>query len=77
MTVLPTPNIPRHQALYLGSTPPAGLQILARPNRVLPPAAADGPGLPSDKINPNSGIYDENGRLPQIPGPGSTILAYV
>ena len=77
MTVLPIPNIPRHQAQYLGSTPPAGLQILAKPSRVLPPASADGPGLPSDKINPYSGIYDENGRLPQVPGPGTTFLAHV
>lgn len=77
MTVLPVANIPKNQAFYLGNVPPAGLQILANPNRVLPPASADGPGLPDDKINPYSGIYDEHGKLPQIPGSGTTFIAHV
>lgn len=75
MTVLPVPNIPAHQAKYLGATPPAGLQILAAVKRVLPPAATDGNGLPPDKISPYSGIYDATGRLPRVPGPGTTFLA--
>ena len=76
MTVLPVPTIPGHQAKYLGATPPAGLQILAPVKRVLPPAGIDGVGLPPDKILPYSGIYDENGRLPRVPGPGTTFLAH-
>jgi hypothetical protein len=77
MTVLPVPNIPDHQAKYLGATPPAGLQVLAAIKRVLPPAGTDGNGLPPDKISPYSGIYDATGRLPTVPGPGSTFLAHV
>jgi hypothetical protein len=42
---------------------------------VLPPAATDGNGLPPDKISPYSGIYDATGRLPRVPGPGTTFLA--
>lgn len=75
MTVLPVPTIPAHQAKYLGATPPAGLQILAAIKRVLPPAGTDGVGLPPDKISPYSGIYDAQGRLPQVPGPGLTFFA--
>lgn len=75
MTVLPIPNIPRHQALYLGNTPPAGLQILAEIKRNLPPASTDGNGLPPDKISPYSGIYDSTGRLPTVPGAGITFIA--
>ena len=77
MTVLPIPSIPHYQAKYLGSAPPAGLQILAVIKRVLPPAGTEGNGLPPDRINPNSGIYDENGRLPKTPGPGTTFMAKV
>lgn len=77
MTVLPVPTIPAHQAKYLGATPPAGLQILAAVKRVLPPAGTDGVGLPPDRITPYSGIYDAQGRLPQIPGPGMTFSARV
>lgn len=75
MTVLPVPTIPAHQAKYLGATPPAGLQILAAIKRVLPPAGTDGVGLPPDKISPYSGIYDAQGKLPQVPGPGLTFFA--
>jgi hypothetical protein len=77
MTVLPVPVIPAMQARYLGSTPPAGLQILAKIKRSLPPAGMDGVGLPPDKITPYSGIYDAQGRLPHVPGAGITFLARV
>jgi hypothetical protein len=77
MTVLPIPSIPQYQAKYLGNTPPAGLQILAAAKRVLPPAGTEGNGLPPDRISPYSGIYDENGRLPRVPGPGTTFVAKV
>ena len=75
MTVLPVPVIPGLQARYLGATPPSGLQILATIKRVLPPAA-DGVGLPPDKIMPFSGIYDANGKLPTVPRPGTTFIAH-
>jgi hypothetical protein len=77
MTVLPVPVIPSLQARYLGATPPAGLQVLAAVKRILPPAGTDGVALPVDKINPYSGLYDKDGRLPQIPGPGTTFVARV
>jgi hypothetical protein len=64
------------QARYLGATPPAGLQVLASVKRILPPASIDGVGLPPDKISPYSGIYDANGKLPTVPGPGTTFLAH-
>jgi hypothetical protein len=67
MEVLPVPNIPALQNRFLSSTPPAGLVILERPKRVLPPLAEDGNGLPPDTINPYSGIYDANGKLPSPP----------
>ena len=76
MTVLPAPVIPGLQQRYLGATPPAGLQILASVKRALPPAATDGVGLPPDKITPYSGIYDANGKLHTVPGPGSTFIAH-
>jgi hypothetical protein len=50
--------------------------VLASVKRVLPPAATDGVGLPPDKITPYSGIYDANGKLPTVPGPGSTFIAH-
>jgi hypothetical protein len=58
------------QQRYINEVPPAGLVVLAKPNRVLPPAGQDGNGLPPDKITPYSGIYDESGRLPT---PASTL----
>ena len=76
MSVLPVPVIPGLQARYLGATPPAGLQVLATIKRALPPASTDGVGLPSDKIMPYSGIYDANGKLPTVPGTGTTFLAH-
>jgi hypothetical protein len=51
--------------------------VLAPVKRVLPPAGIDGNGLPPDKISPYSGIYDANGQLPRVPGPGSTFIARV
>jgi hypothetical protein len=48
--------------------------VLQKPNRVLPPAGSDGPGLPPDTITPFSGIYDEHGRLP-TPVSNLTFLA--
>ena len=77
MTVLPVPTAPGLQERYLGTTPPAGLQILAPVKRILPPAGTDGVGLPPDKISPYSGIYDANGKLPRVPGPGLTFFAKV
>lgn len=64
MTVLPVPAIPEMQKRYLGATPPAGLQILAKVQRVLPPAGMDENGLPPDTIFHYSGIYDKDGKLP-------------
>lgn len=52
------------QQRYLNEVPPAGLVVLAKPNRVLPPAGMDGNGLGPNAITPHSGIYDESGRLP-------------
>lgn len=74
MTVMPVSQIPPMQKRYLGEIPPAGLQILAKMHRVLPPAGEDGNGLPPDKITPYSGIYDENGKLP-TPRSNLTFLA--
>jgi hypothetical protein len=67
MEVLPVPHIPSLQNRFLNSIPPAGLVILERSKRVLPPLAEDGNGLPPDQINPYSGIYDANGKLPSPP----------
>jgi hypothetical protein len=77
MTVLPVPSIPSAVQKYTNVVPPAGLQVLAQPHHVLPPAGQDGPGLPPSTITPYSGIYDEQGRLPTVPGPGTTFLAHV
>ena len=76
MTVLPIPSFPKATQLAIGMNPPAGLVVLAKPERILPPAATDGPGLPPSTIMPYSGIYDENGRLPTVPGPGMTFIAH-
>jgi hypothetical protein len=75
MTVLPVPQIPMMQQRYLNEVPPAGLVVLARPHRVLPPAGQDGNGLPPDTITPYSGIYDEYGRLP-TPASNLTFLSH-
>jgi hypothetical protein len=75
MTVLPTPSTSAYTKQYLNITPPAGLVVLDKTERVLPPAAADGPGLPPDTIIPYSGIYDSKGHLPTIPGNDTTFIA--
>jgi len=77
MTVLPIPSIPAATKETIGTIPPAGLVVLEHPHRVLPPAGEDGNGLPPDKITPYSGIYDEHGKLPTVPGPGMTFIAHV
>ena len=77
MQVLPIPNIPPQVRKYTNETPPAGLLVLVKPNRVLPPAGSEGSGLPAATISPFSGIYDKNGKLPTVPGPGSTFMARV
>jgi len=76
MTVLPVPSIPAATQKAIGSTFPAGLVVLEKPHRVLPPAGEDGNGLPADTITPYSGIYDSNGKLPTVPGPGMTFIAH-
>jgi hypothetical protein len=76
MTVLPVPSIPLMVQKYTNTTPPAGLQVLAEPHRMLPPAATEGSGLPPSKITPYSGIYNENGKLPS-PASNLTFLAWV
>jgi hypothetical protein len=77
MTVLPVPSIPSATLKAIGSNPPAGLVVLEKPHRVLPPAGEDGNGLPPDTITPYSGIYDANGKLPTVPGPGMTFIAHI
>jgi hypothetical protein len=74
--VLPVQNIPPNQQKYFNSIPPAGLVILQKPIRVLPPLGSEGNGLPPDKIAPFSGIYDERGHLPS-PASGLTFMAKV
>ena len=78
MTVLPVPYIPPQITKYTGQTAPAGLVILA--NRTANPATPegmDGENVLPDKINPYSGIYDANGRLPVVPDVGLTFIARV
>jgi len=77
MTVLPIPSIPAATQKTIGITPPAGLVVLDKPKRELAPASMDGNGLPPDTIMPYSGIYDSNGKLPTVPGPGMTFIAHV
>ena len=77
MTVLPIPSIPAATQKTIGINPPAGLVVLDKPKRILAPAGQDGNGLPSDTITPYSGIYDINGKLPTVPGPGMTFIAHV
>ena len=75
MVILPTPRIPQLTQRYTNQLPPAGLLVLQKPKRILPPAASEGNGLPPDTITPYSGIYDENGKLP-APKSSLTFLAY-
>ena len=76
MTVLPPQNIPALLQRYTGVTPPAALMILASRKVGFGPEATEGSAIPDSKIMPYSGIYDENGHLPNIPGAGITFLAY-
>lgn len=75
MTVLPVPSIPPAQQRFLNGVPPAGLVVLEKPKRILPPAGQDGNGLPPDTISPYSGIYNEQGKLPS-PVSNLTFLAH-
>jgi hypothetical protein len=78
MTVLPAPIIPELVQRYTGVNGPANLVVLA-PRSVSgfgPEAVMGSANLP-DKISPYSGIYDEKGRLPSIPPPGTIFMAKV
>lgn len=78
MTVLPVPIIPQLIQRYTGLVAPADLLVLAtRKPASSGPEGTNGSAMPSDKINPYSGIYDAQGRLPQIPAPGTTFMARV
>lgn len=75
MTVSPIAPMPELYQRFPNQSAPAGLQVLQKPVRILPPLGSDGNGLPPDKILPYSGIYDERGKLPSGPAkPG--FLAY-
>jgi len=78
MTVLPIPIIPELIERYTGVQAPANLLALAdRKPASSGPEGTDGSAMPEDTINPYSGIYDANGRLPLVPGPGTTFMARV
>lgn len=63
---------------YTGVQPPAGLIALAnRRPASSGPEGTDGSAMPVDTIMPYSGIYDSQGRLPRIPGPGTTFMAHI
>jgi len=78
MTVLPTPIIPELIERYTGVQAPANLVALAnRKPASSGPEGTNGSAMPSDNISPFSGIYDEQGHLPQIPPPGTIFMARV
>jgi len=77
MTVLPIPVIPELIQRYTGVVAPANLIVLAASKVTNGPEGTDGSALPDDKITPYSGIYDANGKLPTVPGPGATFMARV
>ena len=78
MTVLPIPVIPELTQRYTGVQAPANLVALAnRKPASSGPEGTDGSAMPEDTINPYSGIYDAQGRLPRIPGPGTTFMAHI
>jgi len=78
MTVLPTPIIPELIYRYTGVQAPANLVALAnRKPASSGPESTNGSAMPADKISPYSGIYDAQGRLPKIPGAGTTFMARV
>lgn len=64
-------------ARYTGLQSPGGLAVLDKtkfdsgPKAVNPPPITSAPLIP-----PGAGIYDENGKLPQIQGKGLDFLAY-
>jgi hypothetical protein len=78
MTVLPTPIIPELIERYTGVQAPANLVALAnRKPASSGPEGTNGSAMPPNKIGPYSGIYDANGRLPQILPPGTIFMARV
>jgi hypothetical protein len=78
MTVLPIPIIPELIHRYTGVQAPANLVALSnRKPASSGPEGTDGSAMPPSKINPYSGIYDAQGRLPRIPGAGTTFIAKV
>jgi hypothetical protein len=78
MTVLPIPVIPELIQRYTGVEAPANLVALAnRKPASSGPEGTNGSAMPADKINPYSGIYDAQGKLPRVPGPGTTFMARV
>lgn len=78
MTVLPTPIIPQLIQRYTGTLPPADLLILAtRKPASSGPEGTNGSAMPPSTISPYSGIYDAQGKLPRVPGPGTTFMARV
>jgi hypothetical protein len=77
MTVLPIPIIPELIQRYTGLVPPADLLVLSTRKVSSGPEGTDGSAMPPSKINPYSGIYDAQGRLPRVPGPGTTFMARV
>lgn len=78
MTVNPAPIIPSLIERYTQIVPKAGLVVLSqKPAPTYGPEALLGSGLPSSKISPYSGIYDESGRLPQVQTSGLTFMAWV
>jgi len=77
MTVLPIPVIPELIQRYVGVQAPANLVALAnRKPASSGPEGTGGSAMPPATINPYSGIYDANGKLPRIPGPGTTFMAH-
>ena len=78
MTVLPAPIIPELISRYTGVQAPANLVALAnRKPASSGPEGTDGSAMPEDNISPYSGIYDAQGKLPRVPGPGTTFMARV
>jgi hypothetical protein len=78
MTVLPIPIIPTLIQRYTGVQAPANLVMLAnRKPASSGPEGTNGSAMPPSTINPYSGIYDKDGKLPRVPGPGTTFMARV
>jgi hypothetical protein len=78
MTVLPIPIIPTLIQRYTGVQAPANLVMLAnRKPASSGPEGTNNSAMPPSTINPYSGIYDKDGKLPRVPGPGTTFMARV